>query len=205
LETSPQHYGAITGKRPDIAPDVIESAQRDAGYTYDQAYDESFARQQGTTTEALVANLDSQRVRTAIGRLNPQDLATVHKGLYDEIGRVSESNHEIADVFAGRLREISGNSAGQFALGNLRGEELTKSINSVLVNSSPSTSLQTIIEEGGRPPSPPPRPAGGGETVSPGGVIIPPTYRPQAPREDTPSSPEGGLDIPHENPPEEPQ
>jgi hypothetical protein len=60
----------------------------------------------------------------------------------------------VANAFAGRLKEISQSQAGQFALGNLRGEALTTAINGALSSATPATSLQAILgEEGATAPS----------------------------------------------------
>jgi hypothetical protein len=136
LENSPQHYSAMIQRRPDFAPDVIESAQNSLHYTYDQAYDENFARSKKTTTEALVKKLDTERVRIALERMSPEALASAHYGLFEDIARVGNEKVEIRDPVTGKKTPTTlstyledtivkfntqGGMVGQNAVGSLRG------------------------------------------------------------------------------------
>jgi len=82
ITSSPQHYGAINGSRPDFAPDLIESAEDAASRRLKKPVEYD------TANAADRREIDVEKSRIAIERLTPEQAASVHYGFYDDIGRI---------------------------------------------------------------------------------------------------------------------
>lgn len=117
LTNSPPHYAAINNSRPDMAPDVIEGAEKGLGYTYQQAY----ADPDASSRAFKVRELDKARLSTAITRLTPEALSSAHYGLFQDITGTGDVN--LSQEFATVLKNFqnSGSTVGVNAVGSLRG------------------------------------------------------------------------------------
>ncbi len=82
ITSSPPHYSAINGSRPDLAPDLIESAEGAASRRLGRqvTYDKSSAADR--------RQIDVEKARIAIERLTPEQAAQVHYGFYDDVGKI---------------------------------------------------------------------------------------------------------------------
>lgn len=118
LSSSPQHYGAVNRSRPDMAPDVIESAIDDVSKKYGRRVTYE------TATDEQALELDQARLGEALKRLTPENLQTSHYGLFQDITRVTKAtgNTALADQLESRLEDFSkSGTIGQNAVGSLRG------------------------------------------------------------------------------------
>jgi hypothetical protein len=129
LTNSPQHYSAALRSRPDMAPDVIQSAEGNvskamgAPVTYE------------TSTPAQRAELDKQRLGITIERMTAENLQSAHYGLFNDIKKYGDQEVEITGIdgtkskkmlsvhLAERLKHISDSPgpAGASAVGSLSG------------------------------------------------------------------------------------
>ena len=193
LENSPQHYSATIRSRPDMAPDVIESAEGRLGYTYDQAYEVATPERR----KALVKALDHERLKMTLERLGPDAVPSLHFGLFEDIAKQGDS--DLSQLLANRLQTFrdSGTTVGSNAIGSLTGQHMQAKVEAALRYAPGSPKLEAFLP--GRSSGPPPsgRSTPGGSTP-PAGIVIPPTYRPQAPRDESDEG-GGGIDIPHED------
>lgn len=207
LESSPPHYGAASDRRPDQAPDVIEGAMDELGYTYDQAYDENFARSRNTTTQELVKNLDKERLSTALKRMTPDGLQKAHYGLFQDIARMEDDG--LSEQFRKVLVKFTekGGYPGQTAVGSLRGGK-EEFVERALAQSG--ASLDNLGTAESAPSAPPPA------TTTAPTTATPPTPTAPSPRTGgggTPGRPSGSgwssgpelppdvLSIPHDDQP----
>ena len=114
LVSSPQHYSATTSNRPDMAPDVIDSAEKGTGLKYETVAPGS----------AEYYRLEEARLGTALKRLTPQQLTSAHYGLFQDIEKVAAGtgSHALPDVFKTKLDDfVKSGTIGQNAVGSLRG------------------------------------------------------------------------------------
>lgn len=169
LENSSQHYSATIRSRPDLAPDVIESAQGRLGYTYDQAYeaDNTDATRDAsglTRRQRMVKALDRERLETTLKRLGPDAVPNLHFGFFEDIAKQGDS--ELSGLLANRLQAFkdSGTTVGANAIGSLTGQQMQAKVESALKFAPGSPALARFTPKGE-----------GGETtvttvVTPGGL-----------------------------------
>ena len=82
ITNSPPHYSAINNSRPDLAPDLEESAQEAASRRLGREV------KYETASAADRHQIDVEKSRIAIERLTPEQAAQAHYGFYRDIGRV---------------------------------------------------------------------------------------------------------------------
>jgi hypothetical protein len=140
LENSPQHYSATIKSRPDMAPDVIESAENKVGITYDQAY--------ASGDKEAVRRLDKARLTTTLERLSPDAVPSLHFGVFQDIDRLGDA--EVSNLLATRLEAFrdSGTTVGSNAIGSLTGAQMRKRVEEALSHSSHSASLDSYLPGG---------------------------------------------------------
>ena len=128
LENSPQHYSATIRSRPDLAPDVIESAEKDVGMTYDQAY----AIGDQTKREAKIKELDTARLTTTLKRLSPDAVPSLHFGIFQDIKKLGDP--AVSNLLGERLEAFrdSGTTVGSNAIGSLTGQEMRRRVQEAL-------------------------------------------------------------------------
>ncbi len=90
ITNSPPHYGAINGSRPDLAPDLEESAQSAATRRLRATgiIPPGRVLQYESASAAERREIDVEKARIAIERLTPEQVSQAHYGLYDDIGIV---------------------------------------------------------------------------------------------------------------------
>lgn len=181
LTTSPQHYSATIGKRPDLVPHMLQ-------YTYstgrardlfaddfagidpnDGAANEAMANsvyaREGITRRAKLS--DSDRMIMAINeQMGDTDFASVAQGFYQEIDRLGDPR--VSGTLRGRLEQIERTGLpGQQILSHMSGGSLAKDVNNALAHESvPSGGSRTIESfiPGATPPPAPQQP----QIITPG-------------------------------------
>lgn len=224
----PETYRSVLRSRTDAAAHIIQGAE---AAVVDREKAASIAGPEpyfASPTERLDF-MSSHRINTSITKqMANEDFGQESDGFWEEAARVSQLTdadgnftQEAQKVQTGlkkrfeAIRDIGG-TAPQQLLGHLaNGGTLQTNVETILGGEG---TLQTYVNPRagvGTPaaptptaPVPPP-----GDTVSPGGVIIPPTYRPGGGGNMPPPPPtppagegggtEGGPDIPHDTPPED--
>lgn len=90
ITSSPPHYSTINGSRPDMAPDLEESAQEAATRRLQRAGIIPAGRElkYETAKASERREIDVEKARIAIERLTPEQAAQVHYGFYDDIAHV---------------------------------------------------------------------------------------------------------------------
>ena len=76
-----QLWAEVARRRPDLTPDIIQSAQNAAGYEYDQV---------PGTQPALLDALDRLCIAEAISRFDATTLPNLHEGIFNEIARLND-------------------------------------------------------------------------------------------------------------------
>lgn len=76
LISSPQHYSATTGNRPDMAVDIMDSAEKRTGLSYKTV----------TPGSTDYGRLEQARLSETLERLTPEQVERSHYGLFDDIG-----------------------------------------------------------------------------------------------------------------------
>jgi hypothetical protein len=123
LSTSPQHYSATIRSRPDMAPDVIESAEEpERGLTYNSA----------GTNEEMLRELDIKRLRNAVTRLTPEGVPNLHWGFFADIAK--QKDEELSALLEQQLTGFatSGTPVGRNAVGSLMGSQMKQHVNAAL-------------------------------------------------------------------------
>lgn len=111
LSNSPQHYSATIKSRPDMAPDVIESAEKKAKYTYAEA-----------KTPERIQVLDRLRIKEAVDRLTPDALPSAHYGFFEDIARMKDP--DLSSTLRDTLIKFKNSGQiGENAVASLRGAE----------------------------------------------------------------------------------
>lgn len=121
LSNSPQHYSSTIRSRPDMAPDVLESAaQKDKSG--------EFIRD----AQGNIVIDPKKRLEEAIKRLSPEDVPSIHQGFFEEIAELGDP--EVSSHLAERLTTFaeSGSPAGANAVASLQGVEVAKKVNAAL-------------------------------------------------------------------------
>lgn len=83
-------YGAVTGSRPDLAPDVIEGAQKTVALRHKVDLGKMGMRDFNKFTGDHQTEIDEARLRSAIGRLKPGDVERVHFGFFEDVQRIAD-------------------------------------------------------------------------------------------------------------------
>ncbi len=145
LENSPPHYSATIKSRPDVAPDVIESAQTKLRITYDEAYE--------TGDKVAIHALDKERLMTTLARLGPDAVSSLHFGIFEDIDKLNDA--EVSNLLADRLKEFrdSGTTIGSNAIGSLTGQAMKERVDAALshANNGDPTTLDGYLPGPRRP------------------------------------------------------
>jgi hypothetical protein len=107
-----QLWSEVAKRRPDLTPDVIQGAQRVAGYEYDEV--------PGSRPD-LLDELDRLCLIEAIDRFDAGVLPGLHQGIFEEVARLNDRNlsQHLFDSLR-HIRNAPGN-VGRDALGSLLG------------------------------------------------------------------------------------
>jgi len=187
LESSPQHYSTYASRRPDQAPDVIESAQKEVGMSYEDAYKIADPGQRAEK----IKQLHTERLRTTLERLTPEGLSGAHFGIFQDLEKVGDRVVEIKDAEGKKVAktlsqhfqdtlvnfEANGGVVGANAVGSLRGGK-ERYVNAALPEGVTLTDITSTANAARRGSS------GSGRTRTP-----------------APGATEGELPISHDEPP----
>lgn len=142
ISTSPQHYSQVIRSRPDLAPDVLDGAIKAAP----KAAREAATR---TATDPVTGIMDvdkfneeyekelprqqqKARLMTALERMKPEDVPSIHQGLFQDIAELGDA--DTTALLADRLNTFatSGSPAGANAISALQGQAMAEIVNGAL-------------------------------------------------------------------------
>jgi hypothetical protein len=142
LNKVPGDYSGTLGPRPDLAPDVIESAQ------------EHVATRRGKLisqlTDADQPAIDKERLEISIGRLKAGDVSRLHFGFFQDIAKLNDP--KVSTDFARRLQEFQteGGQLGAQAVASLLGGSESRANEALALSTIPGTkNVKEIIHSAG--------------------------------------------------------
>ena len=135
-------YSAVIGARPDLAPDVIESAQQKVAQQVSEQEGKHVdlgslsVDQHNAFTRKHQAEIDKMRLLTALSRAKPGDFGRVHFGFFDDIAKLNDAH--LSTTLGERLKDAytNGGVEGVNAVSALTSPGTESKVNKALGNSA---------------------------------------------------------------------